>query len=281
MLRHPKQLKYIAPGLPKGKSGQYEIDHEFHPAHTPITAISMRTFIFTGKKPLTITYDKPIPYTILKDKNRIWMTNTPAEQTSQHHALKKCKGRVLVGGLGLGYFVKKLQEKDNITKVTVVEISQDVINLVWKQLRLDSRFSIIHMDIKKYLKIRICTREFDWVYLDTWRGDDESEFVNTVLPLKRLVHKTVCKKVNHILSWQEDVMLGQIQSGIQTNLMLKFAEIKTMPEKKFNEIFKGRYQTTRKILYNHIRKHNLDIDIALKLLPAYITWIRNGMNGEF
>ncbi|KKK86548.1 hypothetical protein LCGC14_2762120, partial [marine sediment metagenome] len=38
------------------------------------------------------------------------MTDTPAEQASAHDALKQCKGKIFVGGLGLGYFVKKLQE---------------------------------------------------------------------------------------------------------------------------------------------------------------------------
>jgi len=282
MLKNPKQLKYIAPfNIPNSKSGDIEIKNKWHPADEPIIAVSVRTAIFTGQKPLTITYNRPIPITTLSDKKGTWMITTPAEQVQAHNALRRCKGRVLVGGLGLGYFVKKLQEKDNVTSVVVVEISQDVINLVWKYHQFDQRFQIICTDIKKYLKRYTSNRRFDWVYLDIWRGDGEGQFINTVLPLKRLVHKTVCNKVSHILSWQEEVMLGQIQTGIQTHLLLELDKIKSMPKTKFDKTFKGKYLITRKVFWNHLRQYNLNVNEALNLLPTYINWIRNGMNGEF
>jgi len=282
MLKNPKQLKYIAPfNIPNSKSGDIEIKNKWHPADEPNTAVSVRTAIFTGQKPLTITYNRPIPITTLNDKKGTWMTTTPAEQVQAHNALRKCKGQVLVGGLGLGYFVKKLQEKDNVTSVIVVEISQDVINLVWKYHQFDQRFQIICTDIKKYLKRYTSRREFNWVYLDIWRGDGEGQFIDTVLPLKRLAHKYACNKINHILSWQEEVMLGQIQIGIQTSIVLQLNEIKDMPKKEFNNIFGGKYQITRKIFWNHTRQHNLNTNEALNLLPTYMVWIRNGMNGEF
>ena len=180
----------------------------------------------------------------------------------------------------MGYFVKKLQEKDNITNVIVIEILQDVIDLVWNHIQLDKRFSIVCTDIKKYLK-EYTGKEFDWVYLDIWRGDGETEFINSVLPLKRLVHKNACNKINHILSWQEEVMLGQIQSGIQTSIVLRLSTIKEMSKKEFSKVFGGKYLITKKTFWNHTRQYNLNTNEALNLLPTYINWIRNGMQGEF
>ena len=81
MLRNPKQLRYISPfHIPNSKSGDVEITNEWHPAGKPLTVVSMRTAIFTGQKPLTVTYDKPVPITTLSDKDGTWMTNTPVEQ---------------------------------------------------------------------------------------------------------------------------------------------------------------------------------------------------------
>lgn len=278
MLRNPKQLKYISPlSIPEGKSGHVKIGHAEHPAKEPVTVVSTRTAIFAGQTPLRVSYNEPVTYTILGDKDGTWMTDTPAEQVSAHDALKKCKGRVLVGGLGLGYFIKKLQEKNNVSEVIVIEISQDVINLVWKHLNLDKRFSVICIDIKKYLKRYTSNRKFDWVYLDIWRGDGEASFIDTVLPLKRLAYKTACDKVNHILSWQEDVMLGQIWTGLYTQIQSQFDETKSMPDKKFNETFGSKYLITRKVFWTHIREYQLSSTIAMSLIPMYIVWIRNGM----
>lgn len=280
MLKNPKQLKFISPlNIPQGKSGGYEITHQLHPTGESITIVSMRDAIFTGQKSLKVVYNEPVMYTILKGKDGIWMTDVPAEQVQAHNALKKCKGRVLVGGLGLGYFAKKLQEKDNVTSVIIVEISQDVINLVWKHLKLDKRFLIVCMDIKKYLKAYTSNRKFDWAYLDVWRADSEYEFIDTVLPLKRLVNKCVCDKVNHILSWQENVMLGQIHTGIASRIQLSFAEITSMSVKEFNKEYKpkNKYLATRRAFWKFVRENQMNPQDAMDILPVYMMWIRNGM----
>ena len=284
MLKNPKRLKYISPlKIPEGKSGEYEITHILHPAGMPVTAISTRTAIYTGQRPLKIRYEKPILYTVLKNKNGVLMTDIPQEQITQHHALIKCKGQVLVGGLGLGYFVKKLQEKDNVTKVITVEISQDVINLVWKHLKLDKRFSLVHSDIKKYLKEYRNHKKYDWVYLDVWGADSEGAFIDTVLPLKRLAYKYMCSNIKHILSWQEDVMLGQIQQGLICNTMFCFDKIMSISTKEFNKLFRpnNRYLAIKRIFWKAVRENQMDAQEAMKAVPEYMKWIRNGMQNKW
>jgi len=284
MLRNPKQLKFIAPiHIPNGKSGKYEISHTEHPVGRPLTVVSPRTAIFTGQEPLRVCYNEPVPITVLKDKDGIWMTDSPEEQASAHSALTKCKGRVLVGGLGLGYFVKKLQEKNNVKSVVVIEISNDVIRLVWNHLKLDKRFSILRTDIKKFLKGYKSNRKFDWVYLDIWRGDGESEFVNTVLPLKRLACETVCSKVGHILSWQEDVMLSQIYASLVSRMMIDFDKITSMDVKEFDKVFRpnNKYAMAYRTFWLFIRKNQVNAEGAKVKLPAYMRWVGNGMNGDF
>lgn len=58
----------------------------------------------------------------------VWMSMTPNEMISQRDGIKAAKGRVVVGGLGLGWFVRKVCEKVDVTEVVVVEYSQELLD---------------------------------------------------------------------------------------------------------------------------------------------------------
>lgn len=73
-------------------------------------------------------------YTSLRINGRLWMSDTPDEQSDHvpFIRLAACRDtrRVLVNGLGLGMVVRALCHLDNIEHVDVVEINPDVIALV-------------------------------------------------------------------------------------------------------------------------------------------------------
>lgn len=116
-----------------------------------------------------------------------WMTN---DRQDQQLAIDNCEGKILIGGLGLGVVVEALNEKDNITKMVVVEKSPEVIKLVWKYLKVN-KARIIQADIFDYLKTT--NERFDCVYLDVHRHPlkDTSE-------IERLVSRVTDK----ILIWK-------------------------------------------------------------------------------
>lgn len=95
----------------------------------------------------------------------IVMSNTPDELSDCRHFMIYAKGSVLINGLGLGCVVKVLLEKPDITKITVIEKSEDVINLVQPHFH-DSRLNIIHADSFDYKPPK--GEKFDFVWHDIW-----------------------------------------------------------------------------------------------------------------
>ena len=81
-------------------------------------------------------HGRPVPagtYTRLLQKGAYnpVMSDTPAELNDHLQFLYQAEGKVLVNGLGLGLVVKGLLLNPKIVHIDVVEISSDVISLVW------------------------------------------------------------------------------------------------------------------------------------------------------
>lgn len=74
--------------------------------------------------------------TVLDCKGVLFMSDEPGEIASQQSAIDECRrrgGDVLVTGLGLGLFVQAIS--DAVRSVTVIEASQEVVDLVLPSLR--------------------------------------------------------------------------------------------------------------------------------------------------
>lgn len=69
-------------------------------------------------------------YTGLYHGNSVVMSDTPHEIRDHFGFILRAKGRVLIHGLGLGMCLAAVLKKDEVTSVTVIEKSPDVIKLV-------------------------------------------------------------------------------------------------------------------------------------------------------
>lgn len=69
-------------------------------------------------------------YTRLKHNGWMVMSDTPAEMRDHYEAVLKAQGSCLLNGLGIGMVLKNILLKPEVTDVTVVEISQDLIDMV-------------------------------------------------------------------------------------------------------------------------------------------------------
>jgi hypothetical protein len=58
----------------------------------------------------------------------VWMGVTPMEVLTQRQGVRRSKGHVLLGGLGLGWMLWKIAAKKTVKKITVVEISQELLD---------------------------------------------------------------------------------------------------------------------------------------------------------
>lgn len=77
---------------------------------------------------------KGTPFSAITDQGtrvalgNIWMSVTPNEVMSQRSGIEAAEGTVVVGGLGLGWFVRKVCEKACVERVIVVEQSQELLD---------------------------------------------------------------------------------------------------------------------------------------------------------
>jgi hypothetical protein len=58
----------------------------------------------------------------------VWMSLTPNEMLSQRSGIQKAAGKVVIGGLGMGWFMRKVCEKPEVEQVIVVEKSRDLLD---------------------------------------------------------------------------------------------------------------------------------------------------------
>lgn len=87
-------------------------------------------------------------YTRLMHKKAVVMSDTPDEIRDHLEAIYQAKGNVLINGLGLGIVVQSVLNKEEVNSVTVIELSQDVIELVAQHYtdRFNGRLEIIQAD---------------------------------------------------------------------------------------------------------------------------------------
>lgn len=113
----------------------------------------------------------PIPVTSLKLGREIVMVDDPLQWCGMQDLARHCKGKVLIGGLGLGLILHALQDNRDVTEIHVIENNFDVIELMLDNLpKDDPKWQIIPADVYWYLDHRAKCQKYDTVVLDIWWG---------------------------------------------------------------------------------------------------------------
>ena len=106
----------------------------------------------------------------------VWMSLTPMEMLTQRSGLQKARGKVVLGGLGLGWFLRKVCAKEDVTEVILVERSQELLD--WYGYRICRKLpkvkDIICNDVYSQLGHHgDCQYLLDiWLYYDEARHDE-------------------------------------------------------------------------------------------------------------
>ena len=133
--------KYIpgrADHIPEGKSGNYRIEKyeitkqgaDFHNLRC-----DMR-----GRFAMRVT--PGIHTKLIEEGKALWMSDTNWERATNMYPVYMAYGVVLINGLGLGLVAEAILKDDEVTKVVINEISEDVIKLVAPYLPKDDRLTI-------------------------------------------------------------------------------------------------------------------------------------------
>jgi len=179
----------IAIDVPDGVSGDWEVNSFEVPKEDLSQLISMlksSRYVPAGK------------YKRLLRRGRCIMSNTPDEINDFMRFVRVASGSILVNGLGLGVLLKALLNKPDVTEVTVIEKSEDVVKLVAPTYLKDSRVTIIHADAFEYNPPK--GKRYDAVWHDIWDGI----CTDNLEGMKKL-HRKYGRKARFQASWARDL----------------------------------------------------------------------------
>lgn len=205
-LSNGKTRNYYFVELPESSNGRYIIKTEEVPTNEFVNTIWVLETMILKRKPLKVKFKKKANFTILEEKNNkgnnIWTTDYLEEQTSQFDYVSHFKGKVLVGGLGIGLIIKYLEDLKDVTEIVVVENQKQIIDLAKPVLDTCKKTRVVHRDLYKYLKN--CKDRFNYAYYDIWQEANKIAYTTQVIPLRYLSEGVV--KDKNIVCWAEDIM---------------------------------------------------------------------------
>ncbi len=126
---------------------------------------------FLERSPVSY-FKEDVPYLALSYKDTVWMSITPNEINTMEPYINEVNGDVLVLGLGLGYYPFMVSSKENVKKITIVELDQKVIDIFTKNILPlfphKDKINIVKGDAVEYLRTN--KRHYDFVFADLWHN---------------------------------------------------------------------------------------------------------------
>lgn len=178
--------------IPVGESGRHRVER-FSVSETEAELHNLRGF-FGHEVHRRIRAGE---YTRLMRGPQIVMSNAPAELRDHASFVRQAHGRVLVHGLGLGCVLSELIAKDSVDHVTVVEISDDVVNLVWPAFEDSTQVEIVRGSAFTWKPA--VNRQWDCCWHDIW-----DNITSDNLPEMIRLHRRFGRRCGFQMSWCRD-----------------------------------------------------------------------------
>jgi len=144
---------------------------------------------------------------LVYDNKEVVMSDTPAEKYDHKRFVRKSTGKVLLAGLGLGMVLNAVALKPEVTKVTVIELSSDVINLCWDHYKkkFGDKIELIQSDILEW-KPPKGDKIWDCAWFDIWNEGNTDNWEQYKLLMRRYGRKAEYKDC-----WMRDELLRQLR----------------------------------------------------------------------
>ena len=139
---------------------------------------------------------------------REWMSLSPNEIETMELPLKVVKGKILVLGLGLGYFAYMASRKDDVDDIYIVEMDKEIINLfkenILPKFEHKEKIHIIKDDAFRFIE-NVNDRDYDYIFSDLWH--DTGDGCDMYLTLKSRLDSF---KYTRCLYWIEESIVTQL-----------------------------------------------------------------------
>jgi hypothetical protein len=186
-MNHPYQVD-----LPEGVSGSWKVSR-FTVSEEAAKLERMRALFSGGRGVPAGTY------TSLTRNGQVIMSDTPDEIRDHRGAIFQAKGRCLVAGLGIGMVARAMLMKPEVTHVTIVEQSPDVIKLVapWLTSQFPGRVTVIQADILSWQPPK--GERWDAAWFDIW-----DNICADNVPEMKALHRRFARRVSWKGSWARE-----------------------------------------------------------------------------
>ena len=184
--------------IPEGQSGDWKVE-KFTVSKKDAEFFNLRAMISFSGGGRTID---PGTYTRLVRNRETIMSDTPAEIGDHLWFMQDAIGNVLLNGLGLGVVLSGVLLKDEVEKVVVNEISEDVIKLVAPHFK-DDRITINHTDVFTWNPNGM---RFNFIWHDIWDNICEDNLKEMKLLHRKYGH--YLQKPHYQGSWCRDRVEG-------------------------------------------------------------------------
>lgn len=130
--------------------------------------LSLSIPLLRTENPPRVWFTDDVVIPVINESQRVWMSLTPSEILSQRPGLKFCQGEVVVGGLGLGWFLSEVAKNPRVTKITVVERDADLLDWFGNDLCKRLGVTVVCEDIWMYMRRQKPNTTTRYA-LDIWR----------------------------------------------------------------------------------------------------------------
>jgi len=199
--------------IPKTGEGEWELGYQ---SYEPYEGFIYRDIECVGdyvEIPQLGFFDRKFSFPTVFEGGREWMAIKPNEIETMKLPIEKARGRVLVYGLGMGYFAYMVSQKDDVESVCIVERDQSVISLFGKhilpQFPNKNKITVVKSDAFEYAEKEMKNGGYGYVFTDLWH--DVSDGVDLYLKMKK--YEALCPN-SHFEYWIEPSILSSVRWSV-------------------------------------------------------------------
>ena len=140
-------------------------------------------------------FNRRVTFPTIYQGSMPWMSVCPSEMNSMRSQIAAAHGRVLVLGLGLGYYPFMISLKDEVESIVIVELQKTIVDIfnahILPHFANKDKIKIVTANAIDYMKT-VNDGDFDFCFADIWEGAvDGAQAYKQIRPYENKLPNTV------------------------------------------------------------------------------------------